>query len=500
MLFNSYAFICVFLPATLIGFFVLARAGKLWATCWLVLASLLFYAYWNPRYLPLLLGSIVFNYAAGRLLIRNAAGTRPLNKSAILAVAIGSNLLLLAYYKYAGFFVENTEAVLGLDWSIPHIVLPLGISFFTFTQIAYLVDVYRGTAREARFIHYALFVSYFPHLIAGPILHHSEMMPQFTRDDVYSWDSDRFVNGMVVFTIGLVKKVVLADGVAAFVGPAFQAVGLGHAPSLVEAWGAAFAYTFQLYFDFSGYCDMAIGASWLFGIGLPLNFNSPYKAANIIDFWRRWHITLSRFLRDYLYIPLGGNRRGSIRRYVNLLATMVIGGLWHGAGWTFVIWGGLHGLYLVINHAWAAMRSRIELPTLGRAGAILSWAITFLAVVVGWVFFRAPSLQDALHMVVGMSGANGLGLDRSAASLTEVYWTWAWCVGLGAIAFILPNTEEIMAPYLPQIAKPAGTSGPIRWAALTFSPSLGWAAVTAVLLAAGLISLPQPTNFLYFNF
>jgi D-alanyl-lipoteichoic acid acyltransferase DltB (MBOAT superfamily) len=245
---------------------------------------------------------------------------------------------------------------------------------------------------------------------------------------------------------------------------------------------------------------MAIGASWLFGIGLPLNFNSPYKAANIIEFWRRWHITLSRFLRDYLYIPLGGNRHGSIRRYVNLLATMVIGGLWHGAGWTFVIWGGLHGLYLVINHAWAAVRSRVELPSLGRAGAILSWAITFLAVVVGWVFFRASSLPDALRMVVGMSGANGLGLDRSAASLTEIYWTWAWCVGLGAIAFRLPNTEEIMAPYLPQIAKPAGARGPIGWAALTFSPSLGWAAVTAVLLAAGLISLPQPTNFLYFNF
>jgi D-alanyl-lipoteichoic acid acyltransferase DltB (MBOAT superfamily) len=241
MLFNSYFFIGVFLPATLIGFFVLARAGKLWATCWLVLASLLFYAYWKPRYLPLLLGSIVFNYTAGRLLIHNPAGTRSSNKSTILAVAIASNLLLLAYYKYAGFFVENTNVALGLDWSIPHIVLPLGISFFTFTQIAYLVDVYRGTAREARFIHYALFVSYFPHLIAGPILHHSEMMPQFTRDDVYSWDSDRFVNGMVVFIIGLAKKVVLADGIAAFVGPAFQAVGSGHMPSLAEAWGAAFA-------------------------------------------------------------------------------------------------------------------------------------------------------------------------------------------------------------------------------------------------------------------
>jgi D-alanyl-lipoteichoic acid acyltransferase DltB (MBOAT superfamily) len=298
----------------------------------------------------------------------------------------------------------------------------------------------------------------------------------------------------------LVKKVVLADGIAVFVGPAFQAVGAGHAPSLAEAWGAALAYTFQLYFDFSGYCDMAIGASWLFGIGLPLNFNSPYKATNIIDFWRRWHITLSRFLRDYLYIPLGGNRRGSVRRYANLLATMVIGGLWHGAGWTFVIWGALHGLYLIVNHAWIAVRPRVGLPDLGRAGTILGWAITFLAVVVGWVFFRATSLRDALRMVVGMSGANGLGLDSSATSIIEVYQTWAWCVGLGAIAFLLPNTEEFMGPYLPAIARPPGQRSPMGLAALTFAPSLGWVAVTAILLAAGLISLPQPTNFLYFNF
>ena len=280
-----------------------------------------------------------------------AAG-RQLQGKRWLLVAIAANLALLAYYKYAIFFVANAQRLIGHVGPLPEIVLPLGISFFTFTQIAFLVDAHRGLAREYSFTHYTLFVTYFPHLIAGPILHHREMMPQFDRRSTYTLDWDNVAVGLTMFIIGLFKKTVIADDMAAFASPAFDAAAGGTQLTLLEAWGAALAYTFQIYFDFSGYTDMALGASRMFGIVLPLNFRSPYKAANIIDFWRRWHITLSRFLRDYVYIPLGGNRKTVPRRYENLLLTMLVGGLWHGAGWTFVFWGALHGIYLVVNHGW----------------------------------------------------------------------------------------------------------------------------------------------------
>ena len=493
MLFNTYAFILVFLPVTLIGFFLLARFGKAFSAGWLTLASLAFYAHWNPRFLPLLLGSIAFNFTAGRLLPRCPAGPR---RKALLAASISANLLLLGYYKYAGFLVDNANMALGLGWSIGHIVLPLGISFFTFTQIAYLVDVYRGDVKEANLLHYALFVTYFPHLIAGPILHHAEMMPQFARDDVYRWDTCKFATGLAVFAFGLAKKVVLADGIAAFAGPVFQAADAGGHPGLAEAWGGALAYTFQLYFDFSGYCDMAIGLSWMFGIGLPLNFDSPYKARDIADFWRRWHMTLSRFLRDYLYIPLGGNRSGSTRRYINLMATMLIGGLWHGAGWTFVVWGGLHGLFLMVNHAWSVLRRGLPLAKAGRAEILAGWALTFVAVVVGWVFFRATTLGGGLRIVAGMVGLNPSTPIAFGAGGTTLPLAAIWCVALGAIAFLMPNTEELVRHYLPAIARPARE----RSAALSFAPNLHWAAAVALVLAAGLIGLPAPTSFLYFNF
>ena len=478
---------------------------------WLVLASLAFYAAWNPRYLVLLLGSIAFNFLVGRGLTPNSLLLSTAARKLLLACGVIGNLALLGYYKYANFFVENVNHLMGSSISLGTIILPLGISFFTFTQIAYLVDAYRLKAREPHLLHYALFVTYFPHLVAGPILHHAEMMPQFARRDVYRFDAARFTVGLVYFSIGLVKKVVLADGIAPFAGPVFDAAERSGHPMLLDAWSGALAYTFQLYFDFSGYSDMAIGLSWMIGIALPLNFNSPYKAISITDFWRRWHMTLSRFLRDYLYIPLGGNRHGNSRRYINLMLTMTIGGLWHGAGWTFVVWGVLHGAYLAVNHAWSALRARIPVARIDRAENFIAWVLTFGAVVVGWVFFRAHTLAGALQILRGMSGNNGCALPSGwfgcvdlgqvpGAQIANGQLAWIWCGGLAAIALLLPNTQEIMRNHLTGITRPSEPPQGLAASVITFSSTPVWAALTAALITAGLISLPQPTSFLYFNF
>ena len=347
MLFNSFVFIFVFLPLTLAGFFLLGRFRPGLAAAWLTAASLVFYGWWNPLYVGLLVLSICFNYACGVAIARATAGNDKRRSQRMLIFAVAANLGVLAYYKYANFFLASINPVSGTALSLGEIVLPLGISFFTFTQIAFLADAYYGKVREYSFVHYGLFVTYFPHLIAGPVLHHAEMMPQFAQPATYRFSFENAAVGITIFVIGLFKKVMLADEIGVYAKPVFDTAATGVELTALEAWCGALAYTLQLYFDFSGYSDMAIGLSRLFGVVLPLNFHSPYKAVNIIAFWRRWHMTLSRFLRDYLYIPLGGNRRGVARRYAALLITMVLGGLWHGAGWTFVLWGTLHGVYLV---------------------------------------------------------------------------------------------------------------------------------------------------------
>ena len=485
MLFNSHAFIFGFLPVALAGFFALARLKPVLGAIWLALASTLFYAVWDPRYLFLLLGSAAFNFAAGLGLTRLARDGRATPLTLLLSAALAANLLVLGFFKYSAFFVENLNALSGAGLTIPAIVLPLGISFFTFTQIAYLVDTARGRAEEPSPVRYLLFVTWFPHLIAGPILHHAEMMPQFRLPDIYRFNTARFATGLAIFTIGLFKKSVLADGISVYVGPVFDAADAGAAPMLFDAWSGTLAYTLQLYFDFSGYSDMAIGLSWLFGIGLPLNFNSPYKSTSIVDFWRRWHMTLSRFLRDYLYFPLGGNRKGKTRRYANLLATMVIGGLWHGAGWTFVAWGTLHGLYLIVNHAWTARGWRM--------GKRTGWAFTFLAVAVAWVFFRAHSMGGALRILGGMGGLNGIDPPASIA-------VWIWCAVLGFIVLGLPNTQEIARDGLAGISRPPEDGIAPSAVAVRFRRSILWAGLTAAMLAVCLIDLATPTSFLYFNF
>ena len=455
MLFSSVEFIFYFLPAVAAVYFGLAHmAGRRMALAWLVVSSLVFYGAWNPPYLALLVGSIAGNYGLGRALARRAS--KPL-----LGVGVAFNLGLIAYFKYANFFIGNAGALIGAELPAADIVLPLAISFFTFQQIAFLVDVYQGKVDDPDFVHYALFVSFFPQLIAGPIVHHSEIIPQFRRERAFLPNWSDLGAGLAIFLVGLQKKIVLADGIAAYANPVFDGAAVT-APTFFPAWIGALAYTFQLYFDFSGYTDMAIGLALMFGITLPLNFNSPYKAVNIIDFWRRWHMTLARFLKDYLYVPLGGNRKGQPRRYINLIATMLLGGLWHGASWTFVFWGGLHGAYLVINHAWHALRRRMghdlsRSTTLGRG---ISRALTLLAVIVGWVFFRADDWQTATNILGGMAGLNGVllpaiseaslgGVAPWLASLGVVFQgtpfspvAFAWLATLLVVVLYFPNTQE----------------------------------------------------------
>jgi len=514
VLFNSFGFLLVFFPICVLGFFGLARYfGHFSAACWLAIASIIFYGWWDYRYVPLLLASIAANYYCGFHIGR---AERNSAKKFWLVIAVISNLALLAYYKYADFFLLSMNGLVGSEFQPLNIVLPIGISFFTFTQIAFLVDTYQGKVREYRFVHYVLFVTYFPHLIAGPVLHHKEMMPQFADMATYKAMAENFAVGLTIFFIGLAKKVLIADNLSPYANGLFDAP---ESPSCFIAWGGVLAYAFQLYFDFSGYSDMAIGLSRIFGIHLPLNFSSPYKAENISEFWRRWHMTLSRFLRDYLYVALGGNRHGRIRRYINLMLTMVLGGLWHGAGWNFAIWGGLHGAYLVINHAWAAFAQKMRLPVGTRLWRATATLLTFLAVCLAWVFFRAADLPTALRIVDGLIGLQGISLPDAIgnrlgqlAPLLEqagisfflgggsrFIETWAW-VGIAAlIAFACPNTQEIMRHYRPALdyspTHNSSTSGRMAW-----YPSSRVGIALGVLAALSLLALNRPSEFLYFQF
>lgn len=451
MLFNSLPFIFLFLPISLFVYQIINRRGLLqFSVFWLLLSSLFFYAYWNVNFLPVLLGSILVNFLIGRRIF-SEQGTQSRKNLLILGVVF--NIGLLVYFKYSNFMLDNvnwllrssstmTEAGLpigfgllivgplvykfhqlqkntwawllglafivlavgyydqangilsGVQWFLTtkvhasQIVLPIGISFFTFTQIAFLVDVYLGKASEYRLKNYALFVSYYPHLLAGPIIHHAEMMPQFTSTENKTIDFRNIYLGLGLFTMGLFKKVVIADTFAIWANGGYSNVAhLG----FLQAWATVLSYTFQLYFDFSGYTDMAIGISLLLNIKLPINFNSPYKSLNIQEFWRRWHITLSRFLKNYLYIFIGGNRVSESKILRNFLIVFLIGGIWHGAGWTFIVWGILHGVAISVRHLWG--RLNIAMPS------VLAWLMTFLFINIAWVFFRAPSMQSALTML-----------------------------------------------------------------------------------------------------
>jgi alginate O-acetyltransferase complex protein AlgI len=503
MLFNSYPFLLLFLPITLLGYVVVGRTlGRGAAFGWLVAASLFFYGWWNWFFLSLLLASLLFNYAAGSWLCK--LDKRPPAK-VVLGVALAFNLGFLGYFKYANFFKENVNALFGANWAITDILLPLGISFYTFQKVAYLVDSYQGKTRGYGFRDFCLFVSFFPQLIAGPIVHHSEIMPQFRRQDTARTHWDDWSVGMTLFVFGLSKKVLLADRLAEFASPIFRVARGGADFGMTEAWLGVLAYTLQLYFDFSGYSDMAIGLARLFGIRLPMNFNSPYQARNIADFWRRWHITLSRFLRDYVYIPLGGNRRGPMRKYLNLFLTMLIGGIWHGAGWTFVIWGALHGLYLLIYHAWNEGRQKLQ-PQTARPSARSAFAgraLTFLAVVLAWIFFRAETFPAALNLLTSLTGVHGF-----ATNLSRVHMSTGWLMVLPLllVVWFLPNTNQILSRFQPTLeyVPRDGTRPPPleptwaeRW---LWQPRRSWVCAVAALAVAAVLGLSRISEFIYWQF
>ncbi len=521
MLFNSYGFIFAFLPLTFFGFYVLGRHSQAWSVLWLVAASVFFYGWWNIHFVALLLGSMSFNYAAGYLIGQRLAHSRARPPTALLAGAIMVNLIVLAYFKYAHFFVATLNQWSGTSLHLGEVVLPLGISFFTFTQIAFLVDTYQGKVKEFNVVHYALFVTYFPHLIAGPVLHHKEMMPQFAKRQVCQIHWGNIAVGLSIFVLGLTKKVLIADALADYASPLFTAAATGEAPRLYEAWVGALSYTLQLYFDFSAYSDMAIGLSLLFNVRLPMNFNSPYKATSIIDFWRRWHMTLSRFLRDYLYIPLGGSRHGKLRRTVNLMLTMLLGGLWHGAGWTFILWGGLHGAYLMTNHAWRGVKHRRGWTGAGKLASLGAGALTFLAVTVAWVFFRADGFSSAISVLRGMAGMNGVSLPaflevRLAPLVARHAWEVTFALGDDALrasalltaclllVWLAPNMGQIFQAYHPTCDHPqepdATPISTARGNRLRWKPNLPYALFCALLLMTALLSMTRVSEFLYFQF
>lgn len=468
MLFNSYEFIFIYLPIVVLGYFTLAKYRYIKAaTAFLAVASLFFYAYWDIRYLGLLVFSIVMNNWFASL-IEHKRSLR------ILFFCVGANFTILGYFKYMGFFLTNLNLVFGTAVPVTDIVLPLGISFFTFTQTAYLVDVYRGETRHYPFVTYLLFVTVFPHLIAGPIIYHRDMIPQFSRLRNFVIDYRNIALGMSVFSIGLFKKTVLADNLAPWANHVFANVG---SLSLLDAWIGAFAYMLQLYFDFSGYSEMAIGLGLLFNFKFPVNFLSPYKATSFIDFWRRWHITLSIYLRNYLYIPLGGNRRGMVRKFFNIFVTFLLGGLWHGAGWTYVLWGGSHGVCIVVNHLWRQYGRRLPL--------FLSWLITFTALTVTMVIFRAASVSDAVYMLRVMFDASSILMAGS------------YGINFGQLHFGGEYTVEIVMGLLAVVL----ISKSVPELVVDFKPSLVWAAGSAILFVLSLLTFfGGVSEFLYFQF
>ncbi|HAM41582.1 MAG TPA: membrane-bound O-acyltransferase family protein [Candidatus Omnitrophica bacterium] len=494
MLFNSYVFLLVFLPATWVLFHRLWAGGnRRSALASLVAASLVYYGWWSPKYLLLILPLLGVDFLLAKALL-HLRTRRPVQAKAIVLFGISVNLCALGYYKYANFFIDNVNQFLGLHLVLATIILPIGISFFTFQKMAFLVDVYQGKVAQVSLLDYTLFVLFFPQLIAGPIVHHSEVMPQFR--DLKRVSARSLGLGLTILILGLAKKVLLADGAARLASPLFDAVAAGSHLDLLTSWGAALAYTAQIYFDFSGYSDMAIGLGLLFGIRLPINFHSPYQSASIMEFWRRWHITLSRFLRDYLYIPLGGNRKGGVRRYGNLAITMVLGGLWHGAGWTFVIWGALHGSYLIINHGWHALRERLRLIT-GQPHPAWGWlsrGITFLAVVIAWVFFRAADLRTAWDMLRAMGGGYGMAWP-SSMGVPALLFT----LGLLVISWVAPNTQQLTAYVGPEGAYRSVARAPMarryRW-----TPSARWAISIGCTAALCLMMFSQVSEFIYFQF
>jgi alginate O-acetyltransferase complex protein AlgI len=513
MVFNSYPFLFAFLPIVLTGTFLLARFRAAAAQLWLIAASLFSYAAWNVSYVPLLLGSIGFNYLIASRMARSETRT---TRSRLLGFAVTVDLALLGYYKYTGFFMENLNAATGSDYTFQSLILPLGISFWTFQQLTLLADISSGQIKDFRFRDFLLFVTFFPHLIAGPIVHHREMMPQFKKAD-YRLNGENLAIGFVLLSMGLFKKVILADGIADPVAPIFAAAAGGHPIAFAAAWGASIGFTLQMYFDFSGYSDMALGLARMVGIRLPMNFNSPLKALSIVDYWSRWHITLTRFLTAYIYNPIAlslARRRAAAGKRglagtrttwsafaaivaAPTLMTMFLSGLWHGAGNQFLIFGLLHGVALVINHAWRLISPRFwpDTARYRRATKPFAWALTFLVVTVALTWFHAGSVAAGGGVVTGMIGLHGVMSRDDAAGSFPLF---GWIAPLMVIALVPPNALEILRDWRPAITMPAVRSYPWRVPAFSLSPL--WAFATAALLVIGVLGLNHVSEFLYWQF
>jgi alginate O-acetyltransferase complex protein AlgI len=509
MLFNSFVFVFAFLPIAIAGFFGAARLDRKVAGFWLVVASFVFYGWWNPSFVVLLVISISFNYGMSEVI--GACEKHPRRQAWLLGVTIAANLGALFYYKYLFWLLKALGSAGFFSGDYGDVILPLGISFFTFTQIGYLIDVKQGVAKDRGLLNYALFVTFFPHLIAGPILHNREIMPQFSEPRTYQFSLGNLSVGLMLFIMGLLKKGLLAD-------PASELVTDGYAHSrdlaLFASWDVALCYSLQLYFDFSGYSDMAIGLARMFNVRFPLNFNSPYKADCIIDYWQRWHMTLTRYVTLYIYnpialwvtrrrvargLPVSREARATVGGFAAMIllptsVAIVLAGIWHGAGLQFLIFGLLHTFYLSVNHAWRILRSRGE--QVKRDGdlvlrRIVKTLLTYMAVLVGSIFFRAPSVGAAFDVIGGALGLHGIGQNLQFG-VRDV----GWILGSYAIVWGLPNTQQIMRKYEPALGKIQ--PGPMPW--LTWKPSLLWAVVAGAGATLAVLAMGGTTEFLYFQF
>lgn len=546
MLFNSYSFIFAFLPLTVLGYMMVNRLGSRSASLgWLILSSMAFYGIWNPVNLAIILPSIAVNYGLALAIRHQLYGATPRPSFANLLTTVGVvlNLCFLGYFKYKNFFLGSINDIAGTHFVLTQVMLPLGISFITFQKIAFLVDVRSGAIRDFDLFDFLTFVFFFPQLIAGPIVHYREMMPQFAQISS-RLDPENLAVGMTIFAIGLFKKVVLADGIALYVPEGFNAAATGGSLSFFPAWMTALAYTLQIYFDFSGYSDMAIGLARIFGIKLPMNFNSPLKSSSIIEFWSRWHITLTRFLTAYVYTPMVmsltrkrmakgkpviGRKRPTLGAFLLLLCwptvfTMFLSGFWHGAGYTFLAWGILHGVYLTINHAWRQWRPKWDKAAYERIMKPLGFVLTFVAVTVGMVLFRAPTIESALRILHGMVGLDGatvpMALLNRSASLASVlqYFgiagdmssgavftaTTLWIVVLFLIATVMPNSLELMQRYAPALyfepVKQRSPKPAWRFGMATVSWTARWAILIGAFFVFGALGLSRPSEFLYWQF
>jgi D-alanyl-lipoteichoic acid acyltransferase DltB (MBOAT superfamily) len=524
MLFNSYEFIFVFLPATLILFFAIGSVSREWALRWLIVASLCFYAWWRPLNALILAPSILINFVLARLLQRLRGDENRRSSKVVLIAGIVFNVAFLGYFKYANFAVSAVNDVFGTGFVLTQIILPLGVSFITFQKIAFLVDVHAGRVESFSLREYCLFVLFFPQLIAGPIVHYREMMPQF-QTATCVFDATNVAVGLTLFSFGLFKKTFLADRIAPTVSAFYGTAASGAAVPIGPAWISAVGFTLQIYFDFSGYTDMALGIARLFGIRLPPNFNSPLRATSIIDFWLRWHMTLTRFLTAYVYNPLAltltrrrmaqglpvvGGRQTTPGAFVELLLlptvlTMFISGLWHGAGYLFILWGLLHGFYLVVNHAWrlAGPNSWGDRASYNRAMTPIGFVLTFTCVVASMVVFRAPTFRAAVAILRGMAGFSGFRLTGSAyaAMYPETVWLAGWLVMLLWITLVLPNTLRLLDRYEPALGWMAARPDGERWQPVRYwSPSLLWALTISLVAAVGVLYLGGQSEFLYWQF